>query len=214
MKNPAQTLRTAAAALALLCALVAPGCVQKEDVLRDAQLGNQARAAFDLGQYARARNLIAQADRLYVPQGELWRRTLELRIAQAEGNPQGELRRFLVAWGEQRDDWSTVERAEASLAMAETLREDCARDFLREEDPNAWPAAQRTRYNLLLSHLQRGQSALRDDTLARWRLAINGLYEAGDLAGAAREARRCADQTGDPEAARLATQYESALRAQ
>lgn len=199
--------------LPLIALALVTGCVQKQDVARDAQLHVLAQQAFDQGRYARSRNLIAQADRCYVPQAELWRRTLELRLAQAEGTAQGEIRRLLVAWGEQRSDWTAAERAEASLALAEALGPTFARDFLREEDPATWPDAQRTRYNLLMSRLQQGQSALRDDTVAHWRLAITGLYEAGDLAGAAREARRCAEATHDPQAERLAERYEAELRA-
>ena len=200
-------------ALPLAALALCTACVQKQDVARDAQIHVLAQQAFDQGRYARTRSLIAQADRCYVPQAELWRRTLELRLALAAGSAQGEIRRLFVAWGEQRSDWSTAERADAALALAEALNPVFARDFLREEDPATWPDAQRTRYNLLMTRLQQGQSALRDDTVAHWRLAINGLYEAGDLAGAAREARRCADATHDPQAERLAERYEAELRA-
>ena len=192
---------------AVLCA----GCVQRTDVAADARLHQQAQAAFDAGEYRQARRLIAQADRHYVPQAELWRRTLELRLALAEGTPQGELQRLFMALAEQRKDWSVAERADASLTLAETLRPDYAQDLLREADVNTWPPALRTRYNLLMSRLQGGKPALRDDTVVRWRLAIRGLYDAGNLLAAAREADKCAAQTGNTEAALIAARLYAEL---
>lgn len=195
----------------LMVAALLAGCVQKVDVQRDAQLRVQAQTAFDGGDFRLARAVIAQADRLYVPQAELWRRTLEMRIALAEGSPQGDLHRFFRAWGEQRSDWSLAEEVDATLTLAETLRPELAIDFLHELNPNIWPAAQRTRYNLLMSHLQQGQPALRDDTAVRWRLAIRGLYDAGDLISAAREAKACARSVGSAEVALLAARLYTEL---
>ena len=184
--------------------LSAVGCVRTSHVAADNALRKQALAAFEAGQTEKARALIAQADRHFVPRSQLWRRTLELQIALAEGSQQGELRKLLLAWGEQRTDWSREDRINAELTLAETFRDVHAADWLYDLDPKGWPAHLRTRYNLLRSELQQHSPALRDDTVARWRLAIRGLYDAGDLNAAAIEAQRCASSTQNAEAALIA----------
>ena len=83
----------------IVAAAALAGCVQTSDVREDARLRGRAATAFAAGDFARARALVARADTLNVPQGRLWRRTLELRIALAEDAQHGELRRFLQAWG-------------------------------------------------------------------------------------------------------------------
>ncbi len=196
----------AVAALAALC-----GCVRTPDVRADARLRAQAQAAFDAGNHPRAKALVAQADRHRVPRAELWRRTLDLRIALAEGTQQGELRRLLQAWAAQRDDWTTEERADAELTLAEALRQDYALDWLYDLDPAPWPPALRARHNLLFTRLQAGKEAFRDETITRWRLGVRGLYDAGDTAAAAREAERCARQTRNAEAALTAAKLRNEL---
>lgn len=185
--------------LAALWGLV--GCVRTPDVSVDRMLREQAFTAFDMGQTAKARALIAKADRYHVPRAKLWRRTLELQIAAAEGSYQGELRRLLLVWGEQRKDWSLEDRINAELTLAETFQAPYAADWLYDLDPSGWPAHLRTRYNLLRSKLQQGKPNMHDDTVKRWRLAIRGLYNAGNLKGAAVEAERCATATQNVEAA-------------
>lgn len=197
-------MKTTPIALLTVALFALIGCVQTPDVQADLQLKKEAFAAFDMGQTARARAIIAKADRHYVPRANLWRRTLELQIALAENTQQGELRRLLRAWAEQRDDWSRDDRINAELTLAETLRDAYAADWLYDLDPTGWPAHFRTRYNLLRSNLQQHTPALRDDTVARWRLAIQGLYAAGNLKAAAKEAKRCADSTQNAEAALIA----------
>ncbi len=211
MKNGAKTGRAGRYAARYLIGAVSVvgvlvGCVQKPDIAADAALHRQAAAAFEAGNYAQARRLIARADRLQVPQAELWRRTLELRMVLAGETPSGELRRFLDAWAAHRSDWSPADAAEAELALVEALKPALAADWLYDLDANTWPAAQQTRYNLLLSELQKGQPALRDEQVARWRLAIRGLYEAGNLTAAAREAARCAREDASVESALLAAE--------
>ena len=185
----------------LSVAVCLSGCVSETDVRADARLRRQAMAAYDARDYRRARAIIDCADRLYVPRAELWRRTLDLRLARAAGRQQGELRRLLLVWGEQRSDWSVTELAEAELALAEAFGGDYAQDWLYDLEPEAWPAPLKTRYNLLLTRLQAGRPALYDDTVARWRMAIRGLYDAGNLSGAAMEAGRCAREQRNAEAA-------------
>ena len=185
-------------------ALAMTGCVQNSDVKADAALRRQAITAFATGDHARARAIVAEADKLYVPSAQLWRRTLELRMAIEENARHGELRRFLVAWGEQREDWNIEDVAEAQLALAQTLTPDYAADWLYDIDTATWPRAQRTRYNLLRAGLQQGKTALHDDTVARWRLGVRGLYDSGRLLAAANEAARCANETHNAEAALLA----------
>lgn len=184
--------------LGMFCTI---GCVLTPDVTIDKSLREQAFLAFDMGQHAKARALIAEADRHHVPRSQLWRRTLELQIALAEGSNQGELRRLLLIWAEQRSDWSLEDRINAELTLAETFQPAAAADWLYELNPAGWPAPLRTRYNLLRSKLQQHSPALRDDTIVRWRLAIRGLYNAGNLKGAALEAERCAQSTRNAEAA-------------
>ncbi len=180
------------------------GCVRRPDVQADRQLHGQAQAAFEMGDFTRAKALIRQANDLYVPRAELWRRTLDLRIAQAEGNPQGELRRLLRAWAEQRSDWTLEERVDAELTLAETLQQAYAQDWLYDLDSAAWPASLRTRYHLLFTRLQEGNVSLRDERVTRWRLGVRGLYDAGNVARAAQEAEHCARQTRHAEAALIA----------
>lgn len=177
------------------------GCVRTPDVSVDRTLREQAFMAFDMGQTAKARALIAKADRYYVPRSNLWRRTLELQIAATEGSYQGELRRLLLAWAEQRKDWSLEDRVNAELTLAETFQAPYSADWLYDLDPSGWPASLRTRYHLLRSKLQQDKPHMRDDTVKRWRLAIRGLYDAGNLKGAALEAERCATATQNVEAA-------------
>lgn len=196
----------AAVALAALC-----GCVRTPDVQADARLRAQAQAAFEAGDYPKTKALVARANDHYVPRAELWRRTLELRVALAEGTQQGELRRFLQAWAAQRDDWTAEERAEAELALAETLQPAYALDWLYDLDPAPWPAALRARHNLLFTRLQAGKPAFRDEAVTRWRLAVRGLYEAGAIEAAAREAERCARQTQNAEAALTAAKLRNEL---
>ena len=70
--------------LLLACgALALAGCVQNSDVREDARLRGQAMTAFAAGDFRSARAIVAKADTLHVPQGKLWRRTLELRMALA-----------------------------------------------------------------------------------------------------------------------------------
>lgn len=192
--------------LTLLAAALAgwTGCVRSPDVAADAALKRQAFEAFELGQMAQARRLVTKADRYHVPRSNLWRRTLELQIALAEGSQQGELRRLLRTWGEQRNDWSREDLINAELTLAETLQAAYASDWLYDLDPTGWPLNYRTRYNLLRSKLQQNTPALRDDTVARWRLAIRGLYDAGNLKAAATEANRCATSTRNADAALMA----------
>lgn len=191
--------------LLLACgALALAGCVQNSDVREDARLRGQAMTAFAVGDFRSARAIVAKADTLHVPQGKLWRRTLELRMALAEDVRRGELRRFLEAWAEQRDDWDVAARADAELTLAETLSPAYAADWLYDLETAAWPRPQRTRYNLLRAGLQQGQAALHDDTVARWRLGVRGLYDSGRLLAAANEAARCANETHNAEAALIA----------
>ncbi len=187
------------------------GCVTTPNVKADAELKRQAFEAFETGQHAQARRLIARADRHDVPRSNLWRRTLELQIALAEGTQQGELRRLLRAWGEQRDDWSRDDLINAELTLAETLQTAYSADWLYDLDPTDWPQAYRTRYNLLRSKVQQHSPAMRDDTVARWRLAIRGLYTAGNLKAAAAEAKRCATTTRNAEAALTAAKLYNEL---
>ena len=187
-----------------LAAMAVAGCVRMTDVEADARLRSRAQSAFAVGDFPQARALVAEADTLNVPQAQLWRRTLELRMAMAENAQRGEVRRFLNAWAEQRDDWTQEERVDAELTLAETLQGPYAADWLYDLEPSAWPRAQRTRYNLLRARLQNGRPAFHDDTVARWRLGVKGLYDAGRLIAAANEAARCANDTRNAEAALLA----------
>ncbi len=188
----------------IVAAAALAGCVQTSDVREDARLRGRAATAFAAGDFARARALVARADTLNVPQGQLWRRTLELRIALAEDAQHGELRRFLQAWGEQRGDWDAETVADAELTLAEALRPQYAADWLYDLETAAWPQPLRTRYNLLRASLQQGRPALHDDTVARWRLGVRGLYDAGRLGAAAAAAARCANETRNAEAALIA----------
>ena len=187
------------------------GCVRTPNVKADAQLHAQAQAAFDAGNTAQARAFIAQANKHYVPRAELWRRTLELRCALAEGTQQGEFRHFLEAWGEQRDDWPETERADAQLTLAECLQPNHALDWLYDLDATRWPVALRTRYNLLFTKLQSGNPAFRDEAVTRWRLAVRGLYQSGAVEAAAKEAERSAELTRSAEAALTAAKLRNEL---
>jgi hypothetical protein len=187
------------------------GCVRTPDVRADAELKRQAFAAFDMGQHAQARRIIARADHYNVPRSKLWRRTLELQIAIAEGSQRGELRQLLRTWGEQRKDWSREDLINAELTLAETLQCAYAIDWLYDLDPDSWPLPYRTRYNLLRSKLQQDVPTMRDDTVARWRLGIQGLYASGNLRAAAAEAERCATSTQNAEAALIAAKLYNEL---
>lgn len=187
-----------------LTALAVSGCVRMTDVEADARLRSRAYSAFAVGDFPQVRALVAKADTLDVPQAQLWRRTLELRMAMAENAQHGEVRRFLNAWAAQRDDWTQEERVDAELTLAETLQGPYAADWLYDLEPSTWPQPQRTRYNLLRARLQNGQTALHDDTVARWRLGVRGLYDSGRLIAAANEAARCANETRNAEAAIVA----------
>ena len=164
-------------------ALALCGCVQNSDVREDARLRGQAMTAFAAGDFRQTRAIIERADTLYVPQGKLWKRTLELRMALAENARHGEL---------------------AELALAEALSPAFAADWLYDMETADWPQPLRTRYNLLRAGLQQGQAALHDDTVARWRLGVRGLYDSGRLLAAANEAARCANETHNAEAALMA----------
>lgn len=196
--------------LSALLGLLA-GCVRISDVQADAALRSQALQAFEAGNYSAAKQLIARADAYPVPQAELWRRTLDLRIALAEGTQQGELRRLLRVWAKSDSRWKTEDLVNAELTLAATLRPAYALDWLYDLEPEKWPADQRTRYNLLLTRLQDGQPMLHDDTVARWRLAIRGLYDGGNIAAAAQEAERCAYQMQNPTAALIAAKLYNEL---
>ncbi len=187
------------------------GCLRDSDVSADAELKRQAYAAYEAGQTKQARRLVAKANRYNVPRAQLWRRTLELQIATKEGTQQGELRRLMLAWGEQRKDWSREDRINAELTLAETLQGAYAADWLYDLDATDWPVSYRTRYNLLRSNLQQNVPMLRDDTVARWRLAIRDLYFSGDIKGAAREAERCATSQRNVEAALIAAKLYNEL---
>ena len=180
------------------------GCVQNSDVREDVRLRGQAMTAFAAGDFRQTRAIIERADTLYVPQGKLWKRTLELRMALAENARHGELRRFLMAWAEQHEEWDVATRADAELALAEALSPAFAADWLYDMETADWPQPLRTRYNLLRAGLQQGQAALHDDTVARWRLGVRGLYDSGRLLAAANEAARCANETHNAEAALMA----------
>ncbi len=208
--NGGTMMRTTLTIVAL-AAVAFAGCVRMTDVRHDEALRQQAYTAFAAGDFHQARRFVAQADGLYVPQGRLWRRTLDLRMATAEGSQHGELRRFLEAWGEQRDDWDVATMADATLTLAEALKPAYATDWLYDFDTTAWPLPLRTRYNLLVAELQRGQGALHDDTVARWRLGVNGLYASGRISAAAREAMRCARETRNAEAALIAAKLRNEL---
>ncbi len=199
--------------LLLLCAALLgwTGCVTSSNVKADTELKQQAFEAFDNGQFAQARRLIARADRHDVPRSNLWRRTLELQIALAENTQQGELRQLLRAWSEQRSDWSREDLINAELTVAEALQPDYAMDWLNDLNPMSWPLHYRTRYNLLRTKLQQGAPALRDDTVARWHLAIRGLYTAGNLTAAASEAETCATTTQNAAAALIAAKLYNEL---
>lgn len=196
--------------LSVAISLVA-GCVRVTDVQADTALRTQAFQAFEAGNYAAAKRLIAKADTYPVPQAELWRRTLDLRIALAEGSQQGELRRLLRTWAKTDSRWKTEDLVNAELTLAAALRPAYALDWLYDLEPEKWPADQRTRYNLLLTRLQDGQPMLHDDTVARWRLAIRGLYDDGNLSAAAQEAERCAHQMQNPTAALIAAKLHNEL---
>lgn len=187
------------------------GCVRITDVQADATLRTQALQAFEVGNYTAAKKLITKADTYYVPQSELWRRTLDLRIALAEGSQQGELRRFLRAWAKTDSRWLQEDVVNAELTLAAALRPAYGIDWLYDLEPEQWSADQRTRYNILLTRLQDGQPMLRDDTVARWRLAIRGLYDDGNVSAAAQEAERCAHQMQNPTAALIAAKLYNEL---
>lgn len=187
------------------------GCVRIPDVQADAALRTQALQAFEVGNYTAAKKLIEKADGYYVPQSELWRRTLDLRIALAEGTQQGELRRFLRAWAHTNSKWRQEDVINAELTLAAALRPALAIDWLYDLEPQSWSADQRTRYNILLTRLQDGQPMLHDDTVARWRLAIRGLYDDGNVSAAAQEAERCAYQMQNPTAALIAAKLYNEL---
>jgi hypothetical protein len=198
--------------LSLSCLLFGSvGCVRTPDVRADIELKRQAFAAFDMGQYAQARRIIARADRYNVPRSKLWRRTLELQIAIAEGSQRGELRRLLRTWGEHRKDWAREDLINAELTLAETLQCAYAIDWLYDLDPESWPLPYRSRYNLLRSKLQQDVPTMRDDTVARWRLGIQGLYTSGNIRAAAAEAERCAKSTQNAEAALIAAKLYNEL---
>lgn len=187
------------------------GCVRITDVQADATLRTQALQAFEVGNYSAAKKLIMKADTYRVPQAELWRRTLDLRIALAEGSQQGELRRFLRAWAKTDSRWLLEDVVNAELTLAAALRPAYGIDWLYDLEPESWSADQRTRYNILLTRLQEGQPMLHDDTVARWRLAIRGLYNDGNLSAAAQEAERCAHQMQNPTAALIAAKLYNEL---
>lgn len=187
------------------------GCVRITDVQADAALRTQALHAFEVGNYSAAKKLIVKADTYRVPQAELWRRTLDLRIALAEGSQQGELRRFLRAWAKSDNRWLQEDVVNAELTLAAALRPAYAIDWLYDLEPERWSADQRTRYNILLTRLQEGQPMLHDDTVARWRLGIRGLYDEGNLSAAAQEAERCAHQMQNPTAALIAAKLYNEL---
>ena len=207
MKNPKQCILLGVIVAGTLLA----GCVQKPDCRDDEALKLQAWSAYKAGNLPRAKALIAQADKLYVPQAQLWRRTLDLRVAEAEGSPKGEVRHLLQAWAEQRTDWSVEDVANAELALAETLRRELAVDWLYDLDVEAWPKDQRTQYNTLLSRLQSVNPTARSEAVVRGRLGIRGIYEAGDVARAAREALQCARETRDAPTAILAAKLYNEL---
>ncbi len=187
------------------------GCVVKTDVTADAQLREQAMQAFEDGNYARVKRLVAQADRYYVPQSKLWRKTLSLRVAIAEDSQRGELREFLKAWGEQRNDWSFEDKISAELTLAETLQSKYAANWLYDLDPTNWKPALRTRHHLLLSQLERENPALRDDATARWLKGIRGMYERGDVSAAASQALKCAKELQSASAALIAAKLYNEL---
>ncbi len=180
------------------------GCVTRPDVRTDTLLRKQAMEAFEAGNYGRVRMLVERAETCYVPRSELWRRTMELRVALAEGTQQGELRRFLRAWGEQRKDWSVEDWANAELTLAATLTPAFAADWLYDLDSSSWSPALKTRYNLLLAKLQSEHPTLRDDATTRWLVGVRGIYEHGDVAAAAKEAFRCAHNLQSAHAALIA----------
>jgi len=204
-----KTIRFAAAWACIAASL--SGCVRITDVRTDARLRQEAQTAFAAGDFGQTRRLIARADKLYVPSSELWRRTLELRIALAEGAPRGELRKFLQAWAEQRSDWRPEDCADAELTLAETFRREYALDWLYDLDPAPWPQALRSRHNLLFTRLQSGDMAFYDETVTRWRLAIQELYRAGRVDEARDEAFRCARETRNVEAALIAAKLSNEL---
>lgn len=173
-------------------ALLFGGCIRQSAVTADASWRTQARVAFDAGQYSRARSLLKRADGCDIPWTELSRRTLELRIALAEGTQNGEFRRLQQAWTRPSDRWTEAEVADAELTVAEALQPEFALDVLYDLDPHGWPADLRSRYNLLFARHLRGAPRLYDVTLTKWTLGIRALYDAGDREAAANEALRCA----------------------
>ncbi len=179
-------------AFVALSLLVLTGCIRRANVQMDAQLREQAQEAFTAGQYERARALIAKADKCKVPWTELNRRTLDLRIAQAEGMQQGELHRLLLAWGDPHDEWTVEDKADAVVTMAEVMQGNYALDLLYDMDPSVWSAPLRSRYNLLFAKLLNGQPELYDNTVSKWVLGVYALYDAGQRTDAAWEAYRCA----------------------
>ncbi len=197
--------------LLVLTAGLFSGCVMRSDVRADAALRAQAMEAYDAGDMRRVRAIVSKADSYYVPNAVLWRRTMELRAALAEGTQQGELRLFLRAWGEQRDDWSQADLANAEMTLAETLTPAYAVDWLYDLDPSGWQASQRTRYNLLMAKLQRPYPALRDDATTRWLVAVRGMYTHGNVQGAANEALRCAKDLQSANAALIAAKLYNEL---
>ncbi len=197
--------------LIMLGMVLLAGCVVKQDVSADARLRSQAMRAFEDGDYAQVRRLVRKADRLYVPESTLWRRTLELRVALAEGTQQGELRAFLKAWGEQRSDWAPEDKIQAELTLSETLTPEYALNWLYDLDPSNWSPELRTRHHLLLSRLEMKDPALRDDATARWLMGIRGMYERGDVASAADQALQCAYELQSASAALIAAKLYNEL---
>ncbi len=195
----------------LMAAVCCVGCVTRPDVKQDGMLRQQAMEAFDAGNYGRVRALVDRAEACYVPRSVLWRRTMELRVALAEGSQQGELRRFLRAWGEQRSDWSVEDLANAELTLAETLSPALAADWLYDLDSTRWPSAMKTRYNLLLAKLQSEHPTMRDDAAARWLMGVRGVYARGEVQEAAVEAMRCARNLKSANAALVAAKLYNEL---
>ncbi|MEG2063342.1 MAG: hypothetical protein RR007_06720 [Kiritimatiellia bacterium] len=187
------------------------GCVRTTAVESDKSLRTSAQQAFSMGEYNRAKALIMQADRYQVPWTELSRRTLDLRIAQAENVQNGELQFLQDAWLKQYDRWTAEERADAQLTMIETLRPEYALDQLRDIDTYGWSAELRARYNLLFARLLAGRPELYDTTIAKWTMGIKALYKTGKKDVAAREAERCATLMKNANAALIAAKIHNEL---
>lgn len=184
--------------LQILAVVLLGGCIRQSAVSADARLRDQAGIAFAGGRYSYARALLREADSYGIPWTELSRRTLELRIALAEGTRNGEFRRLQQAWTRPSSRWSPAEIADAELTIAETLRPEFALDVLYDLDTHGWPADLRSRYNLLFAKHLQGAPHLYDITLTKWTLGIRALYDAGRRDEAAAEALRCAQAMRHP----------------